>query len=296
VHRNFKINAVLVLLLSILFYLFFDACKHNPALSSVNAFADDPYDAIGSFGIQAAAVLAFLSVLRAFWPYSAGDASGNREAVLVRTQMMAILAVGITLAGDIVALLRHRSAWTATVAGHRLALFLVGMVVLTALTGWFVHRTERGIDLPKVPNVRKRAIAVSCAAVILLALYPEHWRRSMVGGLLTAFLGTVLLFLPLWVLGTALVPHCTIASSDDPVTVAWRYLGKRHWNFVFFGGALVGLLLAFAELRNPHGWPHLTRRIAFIASVYIGLETAGVLIGYSLLRKTLGLCRQNSLC
>lgn len=295
VHRNFKINAILVLLLSTLFYLFFDACKHNPALSSVNPFADDPYDAIGSFGIQAAAVLTLLSVLRAFWPHSAGDASGNREAVLVRTQMMAILAVGITMAGNIVAMLRHRSMWIATVAGHLLALLVGGMVILTAATGWLVDRTKRGIDLPRVTNVWKRAIAISCAAAVFLAFYPEYWRLNMVGGLLTALLGTGLLFLPLWALGTALVPYRAIASNDDPVTAAWQYLGKRQSSFVFLGGALIGLLLAFAELHDPNGWPHLTLRIASIASAYICLETLGVLIGYCLLRKPLGLCRQNSL-
>jgi hypothetical protein len=51
--------ALLVFVLSILFYFFFDYCKHAPMLGAANPFAEDPYDAVGSFGIQ----LAFVSAV-----------------------------------------------------------------------------------------------------------------------------------------------------------------------------------------------------------------------------------------
>jgi hypothetical protein len=46
--RQLKGIAFLAFVLAVLFYLFFQVSKHHPALSQVNAFAEDPYDAIGS--------------------------------------------------------------------------------------------------------------------------------------------------------------------------------------------------------------------------------------------------------
>jgi hypothetical protein len=64
------------------FYLFFQTSKHNPALSSVNAFADDPYDAVGSFGVQFALFTALLSLVRAFRPYQSDEALDGQELLL----------------------------------------------------------------------------------------------------------------------------------------------------------------------------------------------------------------------
>jgi len=44
-------------------WLFFDQAKHNAILSSHAGFLDDPYDAIGSFGIQIGAFAAFVAVV-----------------------------------------------------------------------------------------------------------------------------------------------------------------------------------------------------------------------------------------
>jgi hypothetical protein len=49
--RELKVYALLTFLLAMLFYLFFQVSKHNLVLSEVNAFAEDPYDAVGSFGV-----------------------------------------------------------------------------------------------------------------------------------------------------------------------------------------------------------------------------------------------------
>jgi hypothetical protein len=46
--RQLKVCAVLTFLLAVVFYLFFQISKHNLTLLQVNAFAEDPYDAVGS--------------------------------------------------------------------------------------------------------------------------------------------------------------------------------------------------------------------------------------------------------
>ena len=45
--KQYKVNACLTFVLAVLFYLFWQISKHQPALSQVNAFAEDPYDAVG---------------------------------------------------------------------------------------------------------------------------------------------------------------------------------------------------------------------------------------------------------
>jgi len=44
-------------------WVFFDQAKHNPALAASAGFLDDPYDAVGSFGIQCGAVGACIALL-----------------------------------------------------------------------------------------------------------------------------------------------------------------------------------------------------------------------------------------
>jgi hypothetical protein len=53
---------------------------------------------------------------------------------------------------------------------------------------------------------------------------------------------------------------------------------------------LIGAALTIAELREP-GSAVPTRRLFLLIAVYVGLETAGVATGYSLLSKPLRLFR-----
>ena len=291
---KYKLSAILVFLVSVLFFLFFEISKHNPLFSPSNAFAEDPYDGIGSMGIQAALLLAALSLLRAFWRYPIHEPSVNRMVIIARTQMMAVLAVGVTLTADFVAMLRYRSMWLSSAGGHLLAVLVAGLALLTATAGLFVYRQARGIALPKVPNVWSRAVAICFAAVFVLAFYPENWRKSTPGALLTVLVGTVLLVVPMWALGSALIPYREGIDRNDPARVALSYLQKYQWGFIVLAGAVAGCCIGLRELWEPGGWPQLTSRIVFVIAVYIGLETAGILIGYGFLRKPLGLWAQNS--
>ena len=91
---RFKVNALLAFLLALLFYFFFMHTKHDAALSAVNAFAEDPYDAVGSFGIQAALFCGVVCLIRAFRPQDSEGASLERRIFVVRAQMAAVLSVG----------------------------------------------------------------------------------------------------------------------------------------------------------------------------------------------------------
>ncbi len=119
--RQLKVNACLTFVLAVLFYLFWQISKQQPALSHVNVFAEDPYDAVGSFSTQLAVFTASLSVVRAFRPYQPNRALDSQKVHLVRAEHITCLSVAITLVTDSVAMLRYPSVWVGFPAGHLLA-------------------------------------------------------------------------------------------------------------------------------------------------------------------------------
>ena len=65
--RPLKVSAFITFVLAVVFYLFFQISKHDLALSQVNVFAEDPYDAVGSFGVQFALFTALSVTLSRTW-------------------------------------------------------------------------------------------------------------------------------------------------------------------------------------------------------------------------------------
>ena len=82
--RSLKTMSFFVFLLTIFFLAFFDNSKNIPLLAVVNPFAEDPYDAVGSFGIQLAFFAALLSLIRAFRPYATKEIPSNQQVLILR--------------------------------------------------------------------------------------------------------------------------------------------------------------------------------------------------------------------
>ncbi len=288
---KFRVNALIIVVLAVLFYLFFMTSKHDPAFSAINPFVEDPYDAMGSFGIQAAAFLSILSMVRAFLLYRASTPSEEQKAFLVRTQMFAVLVVLVTLVGDIAAMARYPLLWVGSSDGSKLAVLLGGLTLLAIVAGALVFRSTPAMSWQAIPSLRKRSVIVSFTSVIVLVFYPDHLRQSIPGALLTIIVGTILLFAPTWALGTALVPY-RAANQHETNSLSNRlYDCKYQLGSVVVLGILLGLFLFLGELLGEGGVPLV--RLAFVASVYVGLETTGVLIGYSFLEKPLGLFQRH---
>ena len=110
--KRLRINSLIVFVLALLFAFFFDFTKHNPLFAPLNPFAEDPYDAIGSFSFQAILFLGALSLFRAFRPYRKAQPSDEQKLFLVRTQVTIILSILVTLLGDLIAMVRHVSIWS----------------------------------------------------------------------------------------------------------------------------------------------------------------------------------------
>lgn len=292
-----KAGAVMVTGLALAFLLFFQSTKQDPTLAAVNASAIDPFDAVGSFGIQAAAFCAALSLLRAF-RRGGGTSMGTRAPHLLRAEMAVVLTVAVTLAGDVVAMARQPSLWVGSRAGTEYAVLLGVIAALTLATAAYVGRVAAGPASPP-PGAWARAGVVGATFVAVLAVYPSSLTSSTPGALFTVLAGVLLLFLPVRALLAALVPRPADGSSDvgrEPGP-SGPARGARPWAVVVGAGLVAGVLLVAVEFTSGPGAaaPPLAS-LLFVASVYVGLETAGLLIGYALLRGPLDLMIRPRAC
>ena len=292
--RKSATRSLFVFGLALLFYVFFMHAKHDPLLSKVNAFADDPYDAVGSFGIQAAALLGILCIVRGFRARSAVAGSAEEQTFLLRTQAAAILSIGVTLATDAVAMIRHPLLWFGLPAGYRLLALMGDMAILTAAIGFWIRHSVGPENWCASSRDSVRAVIVSIAAAFALVFYPESFHRGLIGVLFTALIGTVILFTATWAWTMALVPN----SDRDNGAVRGQGISesrkvhrrKYHWAVVVLVGVLVGLFFVAGEASEGSGIPH--GKLALVISAYIGLETAGLMIGYGFLGRPLGMFRR----
>lgn len=112
--KQYKVNACLTVVLAVVFYLFWQICKQQPALVQVATFTEDPYDAVGSLGTQFAVFTALLSMVRAFRPYQSNSAIDSQQLLFVRGAYLTCLSVGERFGRD-----SHRSGlglWRGTSA------------------------------------------------------------------------------------------------------------------------------------------------------------------------------------
>jgi hypothetical protein len=321
-----KANACLTLVFAVMFYLFWQVCKQQPALAQVATFTEDPYDAIGSFGVLFALFTALLSVIRAFRPYQPDTAVDSQQVLLTRAGYLICLAVAVTLGADIVAMLRYPAVWIGFPAGYILVALVGGMALLTALMGWRIHHTAR----QSTTSARQgwtRAIVISLVGTIICALYPQNWRANTpVGGLWTVFIlftivvGMVIFLTSVWVWGMVLSPPLETPAEDSiddlaalyrafktrlgPFSVVltpfekvlgsswlrpivdWLNPRKNRWYGIALIGIAVGVALALGEA-------HLRPRIQLI-EVFASITGVGVLMGYAFFAKSLALARNDT--
>lgn len=322
--KRYKLTACATAVLAVLFLIFFQASKHAPSLSSINPFVDDPYDAVGSFGVELAALATFVSLVRAFRPCPRGAPADNATLFLLRGELVVVMAVAVTLAADGVAMLRYPQLWMGTAAGPLLAAWLVGMAVLAAVVGRLVYRPAPYTASHSSAALWVRASVASIASVFILLVYPVGWRQAIPGEIFTVVVGAAVLLVPVWAWVTAISPwridhfedfvddissiHSWLKAcsgtwdrlSDTlrrmlqlPIVrpvLCWLNSRRHAWNFAVLLGLLIGLLAAIAE-GFSEGGTHQIGRFAMVAAIFVGLEFFAVLLGYWLLAKPLGLFR-----
>jgi hypothetical protein len=213
---------------------------------------------------------------------------------LLRAELAAVLAVVMTLVGDGVALARHTPLWLGSAAGFRLAALLIGLLICAVAAGIVVYRSARDTRGPPRARPWRRAALVSLAAVVALALYPESIRQSTAGALFTVVVGALLLFAPLWAVLTALLPDGAAAGIRKQRTASgWLTRHKYQWVLVVCVGLVLGVAAFVAETTQEGVTQDMAKR-AFVLLVYVGLEVAGIAIGYGFLSTSLGLFRADA--
>jgi hypothetical protein len=279
----FKTNTLLSAALAAIFYFFFMFAKHDPMLSAVAPFLNDPYDAIGSFAAIASVLLVLIALVRAFRPYRTPPTQ-EQKVYLTRTHMAIVLMVLITLVSDSVAMARHISLWLGTpLAGELLAL-VGGVTICAIVVAYFIRRSMSTLTLPKRP-VWRGAVAVSLLAILILAVYPEGLIQGLYGHLFTIVLGILLLFAPLSALDMALAPF----AVERPASVRTRWQRAYPWILAVLFAFGIGLLVFLGEASQGAGGGIPLARVATVFVVFVGVGTLGVVIGYAFLRKPLGL-------
>lgn len=330
--KRAKSDAIISLSLGLLFYVFFQMSKQVQPIAQINSFAEDPYDAVGSAAVQLVLLLGLLSMLRAFRPCTkvaslSLEFLNGRLRLIATSRMLAALAIALTMLADSTAMIRHidmlRPAWPSR--------FLMGgMVVLLALgTGeilrsWKVSKNS-GIVLRPAYGL---AAFLSVAAVVgILALYPEDFRQTLPGELITVAVGIAMLFLPVSIYLWGTMPNHTEFMPDliddivaiyqaakeriswiRPVTDASEHLLQYNL-FLKFGawinprkhkrrpilllGAAGGLSLVSAELFFE-GVRNFNIALLLIA-IFLGFETAIILLTFELISRPLRLFRNRNI-
>ena len=305
-----------------MFVLFFDFSKHNAALAPLNPFLEDPFDAVGSFAIQLSSAAALLALLRILRPYPRGVSLKNM-ALILNCNLTALMAMLVTLISDSTALIRFFPKWIGFSAGWLLASLILGLLAVTTII--LQRILFLGLSIKWFSKLRNwpQTLSVGLAGLIIMAFYLPAWRRGIAGSVISAVLGMVF-FLVITALSTRMIfPEVRSPYEDllDDLQACYRWI-KQHtfrlkpvyrgvegffnlrityklvqafnprkhpWRLIFLLALFAAAGLILAEF-IPEGAPAKGNRL-LVFSVYIGLETAGVLLGYKLFRTFLGIIK-----
>lgn len=310
-----KQNAVNLLALSIVFCVFFYASKHHPALNRNVPFAEDPYDAVGSFAIQFALFSSALSLVRAFRMYPDGVDIPSQRQLVAAGQSTGCMAVIVTLLVDLLALSRHPELWSRSATSPLLLGVMAGLLAWAAISFMFGLRAARHFGRR---DLWLRILPWFLGAMAIVVLYPERFRHTLFGAIATVVVGALVLFVPLRGFTLAIAPppvafvsgfagdllfvaralqarfsnaggtrDCMDCDNGVPALSPTSLTPGKLWTGICFCGILIGCCLAGAELRESSS-ALLGKRLLVVA-VYAGLEAIALLLGFALLRRPLRL-------
>jgi hypothetical protein len=289
-----KFNAVVVLALALLFNQFFMFAKHDPALSAIMPFGDDPYDSIGSVAMIVGDLLAILSLVRTFRPHRPGKPTLLSKLFLVRTHMAIALTPLVALASDAIAMARHSSVWTGKPATGELLALMGGMAAVSVTVVFLVRLSLPEVDLPASRTRFWRTAVVITLCILALAFYPERVIQNIPLHFLTIVAGFVLFLAPQSALTVALVQFDTGLPRFKDSTRRGRSIPWIQWASITALGIAIGAAILLMEIFAEGNTNAPLGRILLLSAIFIGAGTSALLIAFAFLKKPLGLFQNNS--
>jgi len=252
----------LITLAAIAFCLFFQLNKGGP-FRNINSFAEDPYDAVGSFAVQGALLISILSYARALRLRDA-PAQYAKMRLILRGNIFVLGAILLTLVADAIAVIVHPLPWSHWGIVLRIELglmFLLFGICVIALTLVFrrIHTDAPAHDLTPADGIDDLwtlvRVPVTKSSLILLHTLVE-WVMRFNSDLLFA-------------------------------KVQWLNPRIHPWRFACILGLLAGVGLALAQLQE--GLPPSLNIGLILAGIFIFGEFGAILVGFAIFGGYLGL-------
>ena len=318
--------ALLACLLSILFWAFFNTSKHNPLFAEINPFANDPFDAVGSFGMLLAPLVADLALLGCLRPHPKGWTSLDMQVCLNRVAI-SLLAVTVTMLADSIALVRSILTWSRFSAGWLLSAMVLTLLVITIIVIRKLAALLNTYNLAKPWHLTLPHVFIFIISALALFLFPDQWRSLLPGALLAVLVGMTILFMDIRIIGETWLNWLPQEEFEDVLDdlqaiyqwkkkrfpfaaglftwleklVAWRPLKSIiHWfsprqqacRLLLLLGFGVGVALLIVEMQ-AEGLPAL-RLLSLVSLVYTGFMIAGIMLGDRMLNHFIGIIRKET--
>jgi len=328
--KNIKFNTLSVFIFSVVFIWFFFYCKHDPLLSEVNVFNADPYDAFGSIAVQISFVAAFFSILRLIIANLTDIQQDYHLLIILRGNLVSLLSILVTMIADIIAMVRYMRIWTNSSSGIILFAIVISFMLLAVILIFWTLK----LDLSKKIRIRYNVFSLknlwSLAGFIVIAFYPVpgSFKKSILWAIFTAYLGMAIQIMIVRNLAFLIYPPEEISATDlisvmnevylavksrfiflkpffdyvenglknrkaQPL-ISWLNPRKYRWNLIILIILFSGTALAFIEGIGEE-WIGFTKKSLLLFSVYLGGESAIILLFYGLFGNYLGMVNKEQL-
>jgi hypothetical protein len=252
----------LITFAAVVFCLFFQINKGGP-FRDINPFAQDPYDAVGSFAIQVALLIGILTYARAL-RLCDDSAQATKARLILRGNRLVLFAIGVTLSADAVAEIARPyppSFWGNVLLVELALMFVLALVCVSALVVVFsrIQTLAPPRNLTPADGIDDLWTLVRVPAKKANAFLPK------------AVVGWVKRFNSDWLF--------TRVPWVDPRTYPWR--------FACVLGLLAGVGLTLAQLQE--GFPPSLQIGLLAAGIFISAEFVSTLLGFAVLGGYLGL-------
>lgn len=258
---------VSAVLAGFVFWAFFQLSK-TKTLAAISPFAEDPYDAVGSIAVQAAAGISVLTLARLAGETQAGAAPGKRRYIL-RGNLIVLLSIAVTLIADTVAVVWEPETWRASAWGVVLIGGLAVLAVLVLAGLLLLRQAAVSPELAKLEDLQAGMLGEALADVLCLVEIPARWAAARLPRLEPVF---------------------------QPVSRFWQRVSSgvirdangHPWLFVFGIACATGVLTLSIHFIHEGFAPDLTRTLLIVV-IFLGVEIAAVLAGFVALGGFLGL-------